>query len=371
MKILVRFFEWFYAQSLRIYPSNFRGKFGDEMQTVFSTALEKAQKGNALKLLAFFGREIRGWPGAVFREHLRARKDIYINQNHLDWSPLNTREFLAGLALFILPIFPSIVRLIFGYNKVTLSIASAFIYAILITGLVIIVLGIKNGFPRWTIPYLGVGVISLVMLQAVFPIWGLFADNVRTMINYSTRTLAARIQYSVLLDSFFWLVPFVALILLILTLRAWPRTRVLAQCIRQDWTLMSFMVYSALVFDLELIFEEYAYDEAWKIASRVCLVVGAWIYFRTADQRKRIWTLIVGATLFFGVAAVGQWVVLPLQSWGDFYGYDHWTYRRVMLSGTLTKWVSALFFMLVPALINLLPHPRKADPNPKETFTTA
>jgi hypothetical protein len=134
---------------------------------------------------------------------------------------------------------------------------------------------------------------------------------------------------------------------------------------------MSFMVFSALVFDLEMIFDEYAYDEAWKISSRICLIVGAWIYFRTADQRKRIWTLIIGATLFFGVAAVGQWVVLPLQSWGDFYGYDHWTYRRVMLSGTLTSWVSALFFMLVPALINLIPRFREVDPTPEETLTTA
>ena len=80
------------------------------------------------------------------------------------------------------------------------------------------------------------------MLQAVYPLWGLFADDVRQMIKYYTKTLAARIQYSVLLDSFFWLVPFVALILLILLLTAWPRTRVLAQRIHQDWTLMSFMV---------------------------------------------------------------------------------------------------------------------------------
>ncbi|MGD8404017.1 MAG: hypothetical protein PVJ21_10175 [Anaerolineales bacterium] len=338
---------------------------------VFSNAMEKAQKGNALKLLAFFGREIRDWPGAVFREYLRARKGIRMNQNHLTWRPLNTSEFLAGLALFILPIFPSIVRLLLGYNTLSGKIVLTFTYIILITGLVIFVIGIRSGFPRWTLPFLGVGVISLVMLQAVYPIWGLFADKVRMMLNYSTRTLTARIQYSVLLGSFFWQVSFVFLTLLVLLMMAWPRTRLLAQRIRKDWTLMSFMIYSALVFDLELIFDEYAYDEAWKIASRICLIVGAWIYFRAVDQRKRIWTLIVGATLFFGIAAVGQWVVLPLQSWGDFYGYDHWTYRRVMLSGTLTSWVNALFFMLIPALINLIPQHRKADYISEETFTTA
>jgi hypothetical protein len=289
-----------------------------------------------------------------------------MNQNDLSWRPLNTKELLAGLTLFILPIISPILKLIFGYKPVINNIGSAFTLTILFVGLVIIIAGIKYGFPRWSIPYLGASVITIIMLQAVFPLWGLFVDDVRRIIKYYTKTLAARIQYSVLLGSFFWLVPFVALVLFILLLMIWPRTRKLAQRIRQDWTLMSFMVYSALVFNLELVFEEYAYDEAWKIACRVCLFLGAWIYFKNADQHKRILALLVGSTLFFGIAAVGQWVVLPKQSWGAFYGYDHWTYRRVMLSGTLTSWVSALFFMLVPTLINLIPRRKQAVPLPEE-----
>jgi len=370
MNILTKIFRWLYSQSLLLYPSTFRMEFRDEMEFIFNTEILSTARNSRESFIRFLWRELKEWPGAVFREHLRARKGKTMNPNHLAWRPLNTKELLAGLVLFVLPIFPSIFRLILGYNTLSGKISLALTYVILITGLVIFITGIRSGFPRWTIPYLGVGVISLVMLQVVYPIWGLFADNVRMMINYSTRTLAARIQYSVLLGSFFWLVPFVILILTILLLRIWPRTRMLAQRIRRDWTLMSFMIYSALVFNLELIFEEYGHDEAWKIASRICLFLGAWIYFRTADQRKRIWTLIVGATLFFGIAAVGQWVVLPLQSWGDFYGYDHWTYRRVMLSGTLISWVSVLSFMLIPALINLIPQPRKADQISEETFTT-
>lgn len=130
---------------------------------------------------------------------------------------------------------------------------------------------------------------------------------------------------------------------------------------------MSFMIYSAIVFDLELVFEEFAYDEAWKIACRICLALGAWIYFKNADQRKRILALLGSATLAYGIAAVGQWIILPLQSWTSFYGNDHWTYRRVMLSGTITDWVCVMFFMLIPALINLIPPPRQADSIPEET----
>jgi hypothetical protein len=359
-----------YRILLAFYPKGFRSTFGEEMFSVFEATMLETNKMDWPRRLMVFGREIRDWPAAVWREHLRSRKQIDINLNNLAWKPLNAKEFLAGLALFALPIFPTITRLIFGYNTLTLKIANSFVFIVLLSGLVVIILGVKNGFPRWTVPYFGTMVIGLSMLQAVYPIWGLLADDVRLMIKYQTKTLAARIQYSVLLESFFWLVSFMVLSLLILILTAWPRTRKLAQRIRQDWTLMSFMVYSSLVLDLELIFEEYTHDEVWKIASRICLFLGAWIYLKTADQRKRIWTLIIAATLFFGIVAVGQWVVLPLQSWGDFYGYDHWTYRRVMLSGTLTGWVSTLLFMLIPDLLTLIPQSKQIDHTLEETFTT-
>jgi len=371
MRVLVRIFVWLYAQSLKIYPSSFRDEYGEEMEMVFTMSVLSAMQNGCQSFILYFWRELKDWPASVFREHLKAKRGKSTNPDHLAWRPLNVKELLTGLALFVLPTISPFLKLIFGYKPVINNIVYIFTLTILIIVLIIIVLGIKNGFPRWSIPYFGVAITTIIMLQVVYPLWALFVDNVRMMINYSTRTLAARIQYSVLLSSFFWLVSFMGLTLLILLLMVWPRTRKLAQRIRQDWTLISFMVYSALVFDLELIFEEYAYDEAWKIASRICLVVGAWIYFKNANQRKRILALLAGATLFFGIAAVGQWVVLPLQSWGDFYGYDHWTYRRVMLSGTLTGWVSALLFMLIPALINLIPRLRKADSIPEETLTPA
>ncbi|HSG43360.1 MAG TPA: hypothetical protein VLA72_09425 [Anaerolineales bacterium] len=371
MRNLVRFFEWFYAQSLKVYPPNFRSKFGDEMQMVFSNAMEKACKDDALKLLALFGREIRDWPRSVFQEYLHAWKGIPLNQNNLAWEPLNTKELLVGLAIFMIPIISPLLKLIFGNKPVVNYIGYIFTLTILIICFVIFILGFRNGFPRWSIPYLGVSITTIIMLHAVYPLWGVFATDIKRIINYSAKTLATRIQYSVLLNGFFWLVPFVILVLLILILRALPRTRVLARRIRQDWTLMSFMVYSALVFYLELIFEEYAYDEAWKIASRICLILGAWIYYKNADQRKRILALLTGATLFFGIAAVGQWVVLPLQTWGAFYGYDHWTYRRVMLSGTLTGWVSALFFMLLPTLLTRISRTKQPDPVSEATLPSA
>jgi hypothetical protein len=367
MRSLTHILGWLYTQSLKLYPRHFHAQFGCEMQLVFASALDgRSWPG----LLTTSWREIRDMPGSILREYLRGRKGANMNQNNLAWRPLNTKELIIGLTIFVVPILGDLVKLIFGYN-IGNGVGHFLLIATLIFFIVILVLGILKGFPRWTVPYLGSAVIGLIMIQAVFPLWGLFATNVSRMIKYYTKTLAARIEYSVLLQGFFWLVPFVALALLVLLLTAWPRTRKLAQRIRSDWTLMSFMIYSAIVFDLELVLEEYAYDEAWKIASRVCLFLGAWIYFKNADQRKRILAILTGATLAYWIAAAGQWIVLPLQSWGSFYGNDHWTYRRVMLSGTLTSWGSALFFMLIPALITLFSRPAKADSAPEEDLVPA
>ncbi len=369
MRNLVRIFEWLYTQSLKFYPSNFQDKFGDEMQMVFSKTMEKAKMSNVLELLAFLGREIRAWPGAVWREHLRHRRGIDMSQNNPSWRPLNARELLAGLALFVLPIFAPILKMIFGYKTVVNNIGYIFTLIILVTGLVTIIRGIKNGFPRWSLPYLGASITTIVMLQAVPPLWGLFYQDVQKFVHYSDKTLAARIEYSALSNGFFWLVPFVVLVLLILLLKVWPRTRVLGQHIRNDWTLLSFMIYGGVVFDLELVFEEYAYDEPWKIACWTCLAFGALIYFKTAERRKRIVALLAGATLTYWIAAVGKWIVLPLQSWGAWYGYDHWTYRRFEMGSTLATWGWVLLFMLIPALVTRFPQPKLADPIPEETLT--
>jgi hypothetical protein len=131
------------------------------------------------------------------------------------------------------------------------------------------------------------------------------------------------------------------------------------------------MIFGSVVFQLELVFEEYAYDEPWKIACRVCLALGALIYFKNADHRKRILALLVGITLTYWIAAIGKWVVLPLQSWGAWYGNDHWTYRRFELGSTLAQWGWVMLFMLVPSLMNLIPWSKKIDSIHEETLASA
>ncbi len=370
MSIQTRIFAWLYTQSLKLYPAQFRANFSDEMQSVFDEISLEA--GNSPgKMLALFGREIRDWPGAVWQEHLYAKEGYLMNQNYLAWKPLNTKELLLGLAFFAVPILGHLEKLLFGYNTITNQIGHFLLLTVIAGVIVMIIMGITKGFPRWTLPYFSSSIIGVVMLTVVFPIWGLFADDIRRLVKYHTKTLAARIQYSALLGGFFWLVAFIVLALIIVLLMIWPRTRALAQRIRKDWTLASFMIYSALVFNLELIFQEYAYDEAWKISCLVFLFLGAWVYFKIADQRKRILSLFAGAALVYWIAAVGKWYLVPLQTWGAFHGYQYEIYRRFEFWRTLAEWGWVMLFMLIPALLMFIPRIHESDPAPGENLAPA
>jgi hypothetical protein len=242
------------------------------MEDVFATALTEAQRSSDATILVF--RELRDLPGSVRREHLRARKRIKMDQN-LAWQPPPTRELLTGLTLFLLPTLPSLLKLLFGYLPLINQIGSLITIALLVYMLVVLVYGLKRGFPRWAIPCLGVAVTGLVILGPSRRIWSLFASDVQRAIGYHAKTLQVRVLYQALMGGFFYALAFLSAALLILFLMVWPRTRQLAQRIRTDWTLFSFMFFGGLVFQLELIFEEYAYDELWKIACRACLALGA------------------------------------------------------------------------------------------------
>jgi hypothetical protein len=354
VSLLIHLYTWL----LRLYPSGFRDEFEDEMRSVFNDVLADVKIDSWSNTMILFAHELRDLPGSLWRAHLDTRRKFQMNQN-LTWRPPTTKELFAGFMLFVMPVLPSLLKLVFGYQPLINQISSKITVALLTIILIVLVLGIIHGFPRWAVPYLGVAITSIVILEPSWRIWGLFYSDVQRAIGYYTKTLQVRVLYQTLMWGFFWFLVFVAITLLILLLMAWPRTRHLVKNIRQDWTLFSFTLYGGVVFTLELVFEEYAYDELWKVACRVCLALGAWIYFKNADHRKRILALLVGVTLTYWIAAIGKWYLVPLQAWGAWFGYDYETYRRFEFWRTLAEWGWVILFMLIPALLSLIPHPQE------------
>jgi hypothetical protein len=335
---------------LAFYPSAFRAGFGDEMQDVFADILAGARTYSWWHVIIPFARELRDFPSSIWREHRRARRRMQVSQDPV-WRPPTTKELPVGLTLFVVPLFPSALSLVLGQQPLISEIGRTTLIALLVATLVVLVLGLKRGFPRWTVPFLGVVVSSIVILEPSWRIWGLFALEVKQAIDYSAKTLQVRVLYQALMWGFHWFLAVVSAALLVLLLMVWPRTRRLARRIRMDWTLFSFLLFGGVVFQTEIIFEEYTHDEPWKIACRVCLALGAWIYFKNPDQVKRILALLVGVTLAYWIAAVGKWYLVPLQTWGAFHGHQYETYRWFEFWRTLAEWGWVVLFMLAPMLL--------------------
>jgi hypothetical protein len=325
------------------------------MQDVFEATLAETRTQGGAWPWRLFWREMRDWPGAVRRAHQSARKgSLVMSDDSNPFVPLTRSEMIVAVTLFVLPSVPAAVKFIFGYQPITNAIGSGLTIGFLVFAAVALVLGLLKGTPRWSVPFLGIAVAAIVMLELSWRIWGLIYQPVQTAIGYYARTLEVRVLYSATMQGFSWFTTFIAAIVLVILLAIWPRTRRLAQTIRRDWTLLSLMLYSGVVFGLQLVFEEYAYDELWKIGCWVVLALGAWIYFRGSSPHKRILPLLVGVTLVYWTAAVGKWHLVPLQSWGAF-RYGHEINRRVEFWSTLAEWGWAILFMLIPSLLALLP----------------
>jgi hypothetical protein len=345
------------------------------MQAVFATALAEAQHSGGEQPWRLFWREIRGWPGSVLQEHMRVRRkrmpskgDPMAENGPNPPAPLTRIEMLIAMAPFVLPAIPAILNFIFGYQTVINSIGSGLTISLLAFVAVVLVLGFLKGIPRWSVPFLGIAVTAIVMLELSWRIWGLFYLPVQRAIGYYTKTLQVRVLYSTLRVGFFWLTTFIVTIILVMLLAIWPRTRRLAQSIRRDWTLLSFMLYSGVVFALVLVFEEYAYDELWKIACWASLALGAWIYLKSSSPRKYILALFAGVTLAYWIAAIGKWYLVPLQSWGAWFHYDYETYRSFEFWRTLAEWGWAILFMLAPSVLTLIPRVSAPGITPEENL---
>lgn len=278
---------------------------------------------------------------------------------------LTPRETLAALAIFVLPAF----TLAMG------RLPEWFHYFLVFTLLAIIavplVLGIIKGFPRWTVPYLGIVLTTIVMLEPSWRLWEKIYPHVYKALGGKPSTLPTRVTYQALMSGFFWFMAFTAAVLLILLLMTWPRTRQLARRIRGDWTLLSFLLYGGVAFAIVLVFEEYRYHEPWMIASLACLTAGAWIHLKSETGRKRILALLGGVTLAYWIAAIGKWYLVPLQTWGAFHGYQYVTYSWFAFWRTLAEWGWVILIMLIPALLTLIPRPQKSDSAPEENLAPA
>ena len=66
MNLLTPFFKWFYIQSLKLYPIEFRSRFGAEMEDVY---IQATRENNAI---IFCLRELKDLPGSLIYQYWAA-----------------------------------------------------------------------------------------------------------------------------------------------------------------------------------------------------------------------------------------------------------------------------------------------------------
>jgi len=324
-QILVRI----YARLLSLYPRQYRADYGEELQTVFSLVVNEAAQQGRFSVIRLGWRELRDLPGAVIREYLREGRKRKMETSTItpagdgrsSWG-----ETLAGLWPFLLGPVSVIVEYLtmpawFQYSETPKYLSIVFVLSMLV-GLGV---GWAKGWPRWSYPYLG-----FAMVVGGLAIGGTVSSMVFT-VGPEWPVLP---QVLIAVGAF-------GLIVGILTLiaRAWRPLHSLYRGIRQDWTRLSFGLFTGMLVlfggggidhDEDPIFTLNVFMPS------LIVLVGALVYLRSTTKVQRILALLASLTLAVAVRVVGGKI---------FYG----TYGAVV--GVI---------VLIPALLELLPRPAKS-----------
>jgi len=328
MKRSVQILMRLYTRLLNLYPRQYRAEYGEELQAVFSLLVDEAAQRGRFSVIRLGWRELCDLQGAVIREYLRERKrakmetlaSAQTGDERSSWG-----ETLAGLWLFLFlgPVSVIMAYLTmpawFQYSETPKYLSIIFVLSMLI-GLGV---GWAKGWPRWSYPYIGFAVVVL---------GGLAINAVFSMV------FTVGPEWPVL-PQIFIAVGVLGLMagILMLIARAWRPLHSLYRAIRQDWTRLSFGLFTGV----SVLFGGVDHDEDPIFTLNVfvpslIVLVGALVYLRSTTKAQRILALLVSLTLAVAVRVVGGKV---------FYG----TYGAVV--GVI---------VLIPALLELMPRPARS-----------
>jgi len=254
------------------------------------------------------------------------------------FEPGSWREWLAAMALFLLLALTSLLR----------------------------------GLPRWFLPY--TGVIGVPLSWALTTRGTIMGINTRggvvgSLLSWTDRRFFALLRPSAsdpwMIRAVFggrelWFVLLGIAAFTVLIAAAWRPLRPFYLRLRDDWTLLSFGLYGAMVMAVLMAFEDYPHPhkQPYIFVASLILAVGAWVYLRSAHLWQRSLSLFAGITLSMAVAATGKAILYanPLLWPRAARGFT-WQ-SEVLCTVFLWGWLVAV--VMAPALLELLPHPDKS-----------
>ncbi|PWB70682.1 MAG: hypothetical protein C3F07_16220 [Anaerolineales bacterium] len=340
-----------YGLFLNLYPKTYRDEYGEELQMVFNLTLDEAMKMGRVYIASVLLQELIGLPGAIIHEYLRERRKRKMTRkfaSRFDFPQGSRTEFLAVMASFVIPVavilFVRALIYFFGVvpaNALWLNI----IFAIFFFGSLLGMLGVglAAGVPRWFLPYLGfmLSIINLFTHTLVFPpSWSGFS-----FLQQASRFIRGFVRQGTV-----WIGVIVLAILLVLIAALIPKFRPFYRRLKDDWTLLAFVIYGAVPLAIILTFDDYQGEQPYVLTANLILTIGGWFYLRTQLPWKRYLILFIGLALSMAVAALGKAIIYKYY-WE---GVRHFTWQSEMMS-TVTLGVWMALFMLTTLVLILLP----------------
>jgi hypothetical protein len=336
----------FYRFLLRFYPKTYREEYGKELCTVFGLSIEEATKVGKSEVVRVFFRELLGLAGAILLEHVRERRNINSRRlaPGLKVLPDSPAERLAVFAPFIIT---------FGLLYFSGFVADQFLWvgsmlrlSLLGFILILLVLGFSKGFPRWFLPYLGFifSIVNIFAFNAILdPKWRGFS-----FLSHAPQFIQNFIMQGLLLMGIIILT-----FLLILFALLIPKFRPFYRRVRNDWTLLSFIIYGTAPFAILLTFDDYEkHGDRYLVGSLLILAIGGLFYLRSKGSWKKFLFLYIGVALSLAVAAVGRAILCKNGLFDEYLLSCTW---QDEMMDTMTMWLWLAIFMLLSSASNLLP----------------
>jgi hypothetical protein len=149
-----------------------------------------------------------------------------------------------------------------------------------------------------------------------------------------------------------WLGLFTAIAALLGLLALLRRLHLVMERLRQDWTQVSYVIYSGSILVLALIFSEQDQQPVIATAASICLAAGAWLYLHAGRPWQRVLALVCGLSLAMLTAAAGMLPPLPSRQWVAWVvGRQAEATGILAAQRTMFELILALLVLLVPALL--------------------
>lgn len=338
-----------YGSLLLLFPEKYREEYGEELQAVFNLSLHDAMSTGireAAKVILF---ELIGLPKAILYEHLRQRRKAGMNKRQnarFEFPPGSNREALAALTPLLLSILlvSGISMLFSSFTVYPRWLADIFGYASMGVFLILLLVGLVQGLPRWSMPYLGLllGLFSVYQFSEV-----IYAYYGRYYIYERSWILGELVN-----QIYMWSGLTLVVVLLVMATATFPSFHK----IRRDWTLLSFLVCGAAPFAILIAFDEYQRKDLYLLM--ICLVqaLGIYSYLHAHGRWKRFLILFIALTLSMWIVAIGRVILLPSQTWTHTLEPGWW--KRELL-GPVLIWLWLSISMLIPSVISVFPRVRK------------